>query len=267
MPAEWQNLPGRNSVNLSRRAQHEIVHGRLLAQGDPEVIWGWGTPAGRLRAQRRAALIAQGAELKPGVRALEIGCGTGLFTEMFAQTGAQLIAVDISKDLLARARLRNLPPDRVIFLEKRFEDCQVDGPFDAIIGSSILHHLDIQITLPKIYELLKPGGIICFAEPNMMNPQVYIERQFAHWKKWFWYVSEDETAFFRWQLAGLLSQAGFCEVEITPFDWLHPATPARFIRHIKTLGHLLECTPLIREFSGSLLIRGRRRLANQGAGS
>jgi SAM-dependent methyltransferase len=248
------------------RAQNEIAHGRLLAQGDPEEIWGWGTKAGRLRAERRAALIARGAELQPGVRALEIGCGTGLFTEMFAQTGAQVIAVDISKDLLTRARLRNLPPDRVIFLEKRFEDCQVDGPFDAIIGSSILHHLDIQITLPKIYDLLKPGGIMCFAEPNMMNPQVYLERQCAHWKK-FWYVSADETAFFRWQLAGLLTQVGFGDIEITPFDWLHPATPERLIRLIKTLGHLLEWTPLINEFSGSLLIRGRRRFANQGAGS
>jgi SAM-dependent methyltransferase len=253
-------------MNLNRRAQNEIAHGRLLAHGDPEAIWGWGTTAGKLRAQRRAALISQGAELEPGVRALEIGCGTGLFTEMFAQTGAQLIAVDISKDLLARARLRNLPADRVTFLEKRFEDCQVDGPFDAIIGSSILHHLDIQITLPKIYELLKPGGVICFAEPNMMNPQVYIERKYAHWEKWFWYVSSDETAFFRWQLAGLLTQVGFCNIEITPFDWLHPAVPERLIRRIETLGHLLEWTPLIREFAGSLLIRGRRRLANQGAG-
>ena len=76
---------------LTQRAKNEIIHGEMLAQGDTEAIWGWETPAGRLRAERRAGLIAAGAGLRPGVRALEIGCGTGMFTAMFAQTGAQII--------------------------------------------------------------------------------------------------------------------------------------------------------------------------------
>src|SRR3712207_6059544 len=77
-----------NSVSdgVSSRASHEIEHGKKLSMGHPEDIWGWGSPAGKLRASRRAGLIARGAGLRPGVRALEIGCGTGLFTEMFAPT-------------------------------------------------------------------------------------------------------------------------------------------------------------------------------------
>jgi 2-polyprenyl-3-methyl-5-hydroxy-6-metoxy-1,4-benzoquinol methylase len=70
------------------RSKHEIEHGKMLAQGDTELLWGWGTPAGRLRAKRRAKLIATGAHLKAEVRALEMGCGTGMFTEMFAETAA-----------------------------------------------------------------------------------------------------------------------------------------------------------------------------------
>jgi 2-polyprenyl-3-methyl-5-hydroxy-6-metoxy-1,4-benzoquinol methylase len=31
---------------------------------------------------------------------LEIGCGTGNFTELFAKTGADIIAVDISQELI-----------------------------------------------------------------------------------------------------------------------------------------------------------------------
>ena len=59
------------------RAEREIRHGKLLAASDPESIWGWGTRAGRVRARRRSDLIAAAAGLRPGIRALEIGCGTG----------------------------------------------------------------------------------------------------------------------------------------------------------------------------------------------
>jgi 2-polyprenyl-3-methyl-5-hydroxy-6-metoxy-1,4-benzoquinol methylase len=34
----------------------------------------------------------------------------------------------------------------------------VEGPFDAVIGSSVLHHLEIEEAVPKIYALLKPGS-------------------------------------------------------------------------------------------------------------
>jgi 2-polyprenyl-3-methyl-5-hydroxy-6-metoxy-1,4-benzoquinol methylase len=256
---QLESLQGK-FVTLSQRAKHEIDHGKTLAQVNTEQIWGWGTPAGRLRAERRAGLITTGARLSLGTNVLEIGCGTGMFTEIFAQTGAQLVAVDISPDLIEKALKRDLPQRQVQFLAKRFENCDVDGPFDAVIGSSILHHLDIEPSLAKIYKLLKPGGRISFAEPNMLNPQVFIERKF-NFLPLFWYVSPDETAFVRWQLRRLLLQSGFEDIDITPFDWLHPAAPKPIINFVGRIGRLLEKTPLLREFSGSLIIRARRPLA------
>ncbi len=92
--------------NQKLQAQNEINHGILLSQGDTEAIWGWGTPAGRWRAWRRASLIARGAQLAPGKQVLEIGCGTGMFTEMFARSGASIVAVDISARLLGKAYAR-----------------------------------------------------------------------------------------------------------------------------------------------------------------
>lgn len=243
---------------LTQRAKNEIAHGDMLAQADAEAIWGWGTLAGRLRAERRAGLIAAGAGLHPGVRALEIGCGTGMFTAMLAQTGAQIVAVDISEALLEKARARHLPAAQVQFLAKRFEDCDVEGPFDAVLGSSVLHHLDIEAALAKIYSLLKPGGWMSFAEPNMLNPQVFLERKLAFIRPLFWYVSPDETAFVRWSLRTILERTGFHDVSLTPFDWLHPAVPPSLIPAVCRVGHWIEQTPGLREFAGSLLICGRR---------
>lgn len=237
------------------RAKNEIEHGKSLAAGDPELLWGWATAAGRVRAERRARLIAEAGQLSEGKRVLEIGCGSGMFTQIFSRSGANITAVDISPDLILRARARGLPADKVSFIEKRFEDCDVDGPFDAVIGSSILHHLDLEQALGKILTLLKPGGVFSFAEPNMLNPQVFAERKF---RRFFPYVSPDETAFIRWELKKYLSKAGYSQIRIRPFDWLHPAIPPGLIGFVSFTGKLLEKTPVLSEFAGSMLITAMR---------
>jgi len=247
-------------TDLNSRAEHEISHGRWLAEQDTERIWGWNTPAGRIRALRRAQKILDAAAVQRSSRVLEIGCGTGLFTAMFAATGARIVAVDISPELIAKARLRSLSVTQVTFLEKRFEDCEVDGPFDAIIGSSVLHHLDIERSIEQIKALLKPGGRIGFAEPNMLNPQVYLERKF-HYLPMFSYTSPDETAFVRWKLAAKLRRAGFHDIMIEPFDWLHPFTPKPLIGAVRSIGTLLEAIPGAREFSGSIAIGAQYGMA------
>jgi SAM-dependent methyltransferase len=184
---------------------------------------------------------------------IEIGCGTGLFTEVFAQSGSDIIAVDLSPDLLALARKRDLP--NVRFLEKNFEDCEVEGPFDAVIGSSVLHHLDLERAWSKIYTLLKPGGRMSFAEPNMLNPQIFCER---HFRTFFPQVSPNETAFVSFRLKKELEKAGFVSISITPFDWLHPYVPEPLIGTVELLSRACEAVWPIREFAGSLNISAMR---------
>lgn len=240
---------------MSNQVANEIAHGRHLAQGSPEESWGWDTPAGRLRARRRAALILEYADVTPESRILEVGCGSGLFTEMFAESGAQIVALDLSPDLLDLARQRGLPPDRVRFVQQRFEEYPGEGTFDAVIGSSVLHHLDVAPALERALALLKPGGRFSFAEPNLLNPQVWAERRF---RRFFPQVSPDETAFLRRRLRRQLLQAGFESVEIEPFDWLHPSVPESLIPAVRRIGGLLERTWGVREFAGSLTIAARR---------
>ncbi|KAF0109313.1 MAG: type 12 methyltransferase [Anaerolineaceae bacterium] len=251
-------------MTASNRAEHEIAHGRKLSEAGAEQVWGWGTPAGQVRFRRRADWIAAQAGLRSGVRVLEIGCGTGNFTEVFAASGADLLALDISEDLLERARERRLPGN-VRFVCQPFETLDEAGGFDAVIGSSVLHHLDIHPALAEIFRLLrspdpasgKPGGVMAFAEPNMLNPQIMIEKNIP-WIKERMGDSPDETAFFRWQMRRLLREAGFTGIEVTPRDWLHPAIPPAAIGFFEKVGSALEKIPLVREFAGSLYICARR---------
>lgn len=239
----------------SQRIEHELDHGRKLSAEGAEGLWGWGTPAGRVRAARRTGLITAAAGLGPGMTVLEIGCGTGMFTEAFAATGATVVAVELSPDLIAEARARGLPESRVQFVLSDFMTFEFGQPFDAVIGSSVLHHLDIEASLQRIRRLLRPGGAMSFAEPNLLNPQVFLERRF---RRLFPYVSPDETAFVRFGLARLMTRCGFEEVRVRPFDWLHPAVPRPMIPFVSGAGRVVEALPGLREFAGSLLITGRR---------
>jgi SAM-dependent methyltransferase len=242
-------------TDSDKRLAREQEHGRWIAEHGEE-IWNWSSPAGRLRWARRVALFR---ELLSGPRqhVLEIGCGTGLFTAELASTGQQITAIDISPVLLARARKR-VTADNVVFaLENAYATMFPDACFDAIVGSSCLHHLELKKALQEFYRLLKPGGGIMFTEPNMLNPQIALQKNIP-WLKRMAGDSPDETAFIRFSLKRDLHQAGFSAVSIIPFDFVHPALPAVALPLAVPFLNSLEHVPLLREIAGSLAIRGKR---------
>ncbi|HEV2713654.1 MAG TPA: class I SAM-dependent methyltransferase, partial [Terriglobales bacterium] len=192
--------------------------------------------------------------LAPGMRALELGCGTGYFTRELARSGAEIVALDVSPELLEIARANCSAPNVRYEIQNAYDLSYSDAAFDSVVGSSVLHHLEIQDALREIYRVLKPGGSICFTEPNMLNPQIAIQKN-VPWVKRKLGDSPDETAFFRWSLRHLLEVAGYREVRIDPFDFLHPKTPVPLVNRLNAVGRFLESVPVISEFAGSLYIR------------
>ena len=187
---------------------------------------------------------------------MEVGCGTGMFTEMWAASGAEILAVDLAPELIERARARQIA-GQVRFAAKPFEECGPEGPFDAIVGSSTLHHLEIRPALRRLHQLLKPGGRMAFAEPNMLNPQVCLTKD-VPWIKKAMGDSPDETAFVGLQLRSFLRNAGFRQVRVSAFDFLHPSTPPVLIEAVSRVGRVLERVPGIRSIAGSLIISAVR---------
>jgi SAM-dependent methyltransferase len=239
------------------RLAREMEHDRKIA-GRAEEIWNWDSPAGRRRADRRAAFFVEHADLRPGRQALEIGCGTGLFAERTARSGATVLGIDLSTDLLtkARARLRDVANVRL----ERGDVHRLphpDGAFHAVYGSSILHHLDLQAALGEAHRVLQPGGRIVFTEPNIFNPQV--AWMFLLGPREYFGLSPDEMAFSRFRAANVLRGLGFAEIRIQPFDFLHPGVPASWIGPVARVGEIVESVPGVREIAGSLLIRARKR--------
>ena len=243
---------GASADRLAREAAHDR---RIAARA--EEIWNWDSPAGRMRAERRAGLLVEHAGLGPGRRALEIGCGTGLFLERVARSGAEIHGMDLSVELLAKARVRVGALANVSL--QRGDAHRVPHPdrcFDAVYGSSILHHLELTLVFREAHRVLRPGGRLVFTEPNILNPQVAF--MFLVGPRRFFGLSPDEMAFSRFRVRGVLRETGFTGITVDPFDFLHPRIPGPWIGPFSRFGGVLERTPGLREIAGSLLIRARK---------
>lgn len=241
-----------------KRLQNEIAHGKYLKEQGAGEVWNWETPAGKERWARRVRMLT--SHIKPVMQVLEIGCGTGYFTNEIVKTKAEIVAIDISPDLLEMAQ-KEITDENVAFrIENAYKLSFDDNTFDTAIGSSVLHHLELENALKELYRVLKPGGTIYFTEPNMLNPHIAIERKIPSVRRRMG-NSPDETAFFRWRLKGSLRKYGFENIHILPFDFLHPQTPKILIQTIKLIGGVVEHIPVISEIAGSLFIKAEKNWA------
>jgi 2-polyprenyl-3-methyl-5-hydroxy-6-metoxy-1,4-benzoquinol methylase len=240
---------------VQERIANEIQHGRFLARHAAGEIWNWEGPAGKLRWARRVKMLSN--HLRVGMRVLELGCGTGYFTRELARSEAHIVAVDVSPELLEMARADCSTTNVSYEIQNACAMSYRDAVFDSVVGSSVLHHLETKEALREIYRVLKVGGTIYFTEPNMLNPQIAIQKN-VPWVKRKLCDSPDETAFFRWSLRRLLEGTGFRDVQIDPFDFLHPKTPFPLVNGLNSIGRFLENVPVVSEFAGSLYIRAVR---------
>lgn len=94
--------------------------------------------------------------LKPqaGERILDLGCGDGALTERVAATGAHVIGVDPSAELLVAARARGLDAQLADARTLTFEN-----EFDAVFTNAVLHWIpELDLVLTQVHRALRPRG-------------------------------------------------------------------------------------------------------------
>lgn len=114
-----------------------------------------------------------------GETVLDCGCGAGDLANHIAATAARVAAFDLSgesvKLMHARAeRLGRRPPGGLTSVMERLPFA--DATFDAAVGSSILHHVDVEDALREVKRVLKPGGRAVFIENQVTNPVLRLAR-------------------------------------------------------------------------------------------
>jgi SAM-dependent methyltransferase len=237
------------------RYQAERLQGNAIAAGH-EDAWGWTGDAGRIRAARRAQFLIEEARLGSGVTCLELGAGTGEFTSRLAPSGCHLVAVELSEVTAEICRQRVGDGVEVVVGNIETGDGISGLEFDAVVGVSVLHHVNLELCFEHTLSRLKEGGRFAFTEPNMSNPQIWLERHVGLVKKWR-LVTPHETAFRSNELRQAFERAGLVVERCESFEFLHPATPRRLVPAMLSLEWRLERSRLV-AVAGSIRISGRR---------
>lgn len=116
-------------------------------------------------------------DIRPGMKVLELGCGTGSMwvNQLHLLSGAQLILSDFSEGMLETAK-RNIRSDNVSFQQVDIQSIPYpDGSFDAVIANMMLYHVpDLHLGLSEVRRVLKPGGVFYCATYGIHGIMEYI---------------------------------------------------------------------------------------------
>jgi SAM-dependent methyltransferase len=92
-------------------------------------------------------------------RVLEIGAGTGHLTVPLAETGAEILAVELGPRMAAIARRRLDPFDRATVEVADFDAWSPEpGTFDLVASATAYHWLDPERRLDRCLAPVRPGG-------------------------------------------------------------------------------------------------------------
>ena len=191
-----------------------------------EAMLAWGTGS----RYRRQALVRGG--LKPGMKVLDVGVGTGLVAaQACVLTGdAGLVTgVDPSPGMMAASKL----PKTMVLMEGRAESLPFpDNHFDFLsMGYALRHISDLGAAFAEFERVLKPGGRLCILEitqarsrtgrwllKSYMRGVIPLLTRFVSGQKntatiWRYYWDTIEACVPPEQVMGALRAAGLAQVE------------------------------------------------------
>ena len=129
-------------------------------------VFTWGADKRYARLKRRAFSGADG-------RTLLVGVGTGRDLDLLPE-GLDLVGIDLSTSMLARARRRAIGyKGSVVILERNIEDTGFpEHHFDTVLTSCVFCSVGDPVKgLKEIRRILKPGGrLIMFEHMLSRNP-------------------------------------------------------------------------------------------------
>ncbi len=107
-----------------------------------------------------------------GKKLLEYGCGAGSESEQWLKFGAILTGIDISPEGIKKAteRIANTEYSADYFVWNAESTEFRDGSFDIVVGTAIIHHLDLSNSYQELSRILTKNGHAVFFEPLGHNP-------------------------------------------------------------------------------------------------
>ena len=117
--------------------------------------------------------LAESACIRPGLKILDAGSGTGNLTDLLRQRGADVVSLDFSEAALRIHRVKD--PEAIQIRASLEEPLPLEASsFDAICCASVLFALSKNgcvSALSEFYRILRPGGtiVLTVACPSKRN--------------------------------------------------------------------------------------------------
>jgi ubiquinone/menaquinone biosynthesis C-methylase UbiE len=171
------------------RAEHPDVHQ-------------WGTQPdfqGPRHELRESLLLDEFLAASPGLVALDVGAGSGTFSNLLSARGFEVTSTDVTEEALEVLRTRVAGPvERADATSLPF----ATSSFDSVILGEVLEHLENDMAaLAEAARVLRPSGVLAVSVPR--NPA-----WFSRSDRWAGHVRR----YTRAQLVDRVKQAGFGDV-------------------------------------------------------
>jgi 2-polyprenyl-3-methyl-5-hydroxy-6-metoxy-1,4-benzoquinol methylase len=207
--------------------------------------------------KKKAALVVATLTASPetfGQSILEVGCGTGLFTEHLAERlpSAAITASDAFQAMLdrARPRLARFPNTKL----QQYDAQALLGArqrYDVVCGCDIIHHLDDPVRAMRNWgKAMNPGGRLVFFETNAWNPILFLRNFHRPEEARFKYSTHRNLS--RW-----LPAAGWQEAKVDYAPIYLPTGPRSIWQAFDAIEEILHKISPLRLVSGGLLISAK----------
>jgi dolichol-phosphate mannosyltransferase len=202
----------------------------------------------------RAQSFRHMMHLLPGQTILEIGSGTGLFTQRLVQVSREECSITAVTFRPGGERPAGLSQSVEFLALSDWPGSLAGRQFDLVVSQDMLDQRTCAWLVEQIYELLVPGGQVLFYESNPWNIVLRMRRVVSR----LFGRDDPRLLLNRIELYELLSEIGFSRVFTVYNDFVYAPLSPQLTWILRNISIVLENVPAIRTLAGSILVHAQK---------